>query len=48
MLEREPIQNLTKKKQLIAFKHFGFWQCMDSLRDKHLLNKIWKTNKKRW
>ncbi len=48
MLEREPIQNLTKKKQLIAFKHFGFWQCMDSLRDKHLLNKIWKTDKKKW
>tara|TARA_X000000950_G_C13919812_1_gene662832 strand:+ start:9886 stop:10584 length:699 start_codon:yes stop_codon:yes gene_type:complete len=48
MLEREPIQNLTKKNQLIAFKHFGFWQCMDSLRDKHLLNKIWKTNKKKW
>ncbi len=48
MLEREPIQNLTKKKQLIAFKHFGFWQCMDSLRDKQLLNKIWKTDKKKW
>ena len=48
MLEREPIKKLVKNNQLCAFKHFGFWQCMDTLRDKELLNKIWKSKKNRW
>ena len=48
MLEREPITNLTRNKQLIAFKHNGFWQCMDTLRDKILLNKMWKSGKSKW
>ena len=48
MLEREPITNLTRNKQLMAFKHDGFWQCMDTLRDKVLLNKIWKSGKSKW
>ena len=34
-LEREPFEQLTKKKQLIGYKHTGFWQCMDTLRDKN-------------
>ena len=38
-LEREPFEKFTKKKQLIAFKHYGFWQCMDTLRDKEILEK---------
>ena len=33
-LEREPLETITKKKQLSAFKHKGFWQCMDTKRDK--------------
>ena len=45
MLEREPINRLTNENQLSAFKHYGFWQCMDTLRDKELLNKIWKLKK---
>jgi len=48
MLEREPMKKLTKDNQLSAYKHYGFWQCMDTLRDKELLNKIWKINKKKW
>lgn len=48
MLEREPIKKLVKNNQLCAFKHFGFWQCMDTLRDKELLNKIWKSKKNKW
>ena len=48
MLEREPIINLTKDKELVAFKHEGFWQCMDTLRDKLLLNKIWNSGKNKW
>ena len=37
-LEREPMEILTKKKQLIAFKHKKFWQCMDTVRDMENLN----------
>jgi glucose-1-phosphate cytidylyltransferase len=44
-LEREPMEILTKKKQLIAFKHKEFWQCMDTLRDKENLEMILKKNK---
>ena len=39
-LEREPLETVTKKKQLVAFKHEGFWQCMDTKRDKDKLDKI--------
>ena len=48
MLEKEPMENLTKKKQLNAYKHYSFWQCMDSLRDKELLNKIWNLGNAKW
>ena len=48
MLERNTMKSLTSKKQLMAFKHNGFWQCMDTLRDKELLNKSWKKNPKSW
>lgn len=48
ILEREPFQKLSKLRELVAFKHYGFWQCMDTLRDKFLLNKIWKTKNVPW
>ena len=48
MLEREPFQKLAKKKQLLAFKHNGFWQCMDTMRDKLHLQKIWRQKKAFW
>ena len=44
-LEREPLENVLKKKQLNAFKHHGFWQCMDTKRDKDNLEKIFKNKK---
>jgi glucose-1-phosphate cytidylyltransferase len=44
-LEREPLEQMTKKRQLIAFKHEGFWQCMDTKRDKDKLDKILKSKK---
>ena len=44
-LEREPLEEITKKKQLVAYKHKGFWQCMDTKRDKDRLEKILKTKK---
>ena len=39
-LEREPLEKVTKKRQLAAFRHEGFWQCMDTKRDKDRLDKI--------
>lgn len=44
-LEREPFENLAKKRQLSAFKHHGFWQCMDTKRDKDILDKLLKKRK---
>ena len=48
MLEQEPLQKLKNKKNLYAFKHTGFWQCMDTLREKNYLNKLYKENKLKW
>jgi glucose-1-phosphate cytidylyltransferase len=42
MLEREPVQRLLKKKNFMAYKHHGFWMCMDTSRDKIVLEKILK------
>tara|TARA_A100001015_G_scaffold300111_1_gene385091 strand:+ start:3932 stop:4624 length:693 start_codon:yes stop_codon:yes gene_type:complete len=44
-LERETFEILSKKKSLNAFKHYGFWQCMDTLRDKYLLENYFKKKK---
>ncbi len=48
ILERDPFQKLSSKKELMAYKHYGFWQCMDTLRDKILLNQIWNSKKIPW
>ena len=40
--EKEPLEQLSKKKQLMAFKHEGFWQCMDTKRDKDTIENILK------
>ena len=44
-LEREPLEIVTKKKQLLAYRHKGFWQCMDTKRDKDKLENILKNKK---
>ncbi len=44
-LEREPLEKATKQRQLVAFKHKGFWQCMDTKRDKDKLNKALNSKK---
>ena len=48
MLEREPMEKLAKMGQLMAYKHEGFWQCMDTLRDKISLNKLIKSKSIPW
>ena len=44
-LEREPLEKAVKRRQLTAFRHKGFWQCMDTKRDKDKLNKILNSKK---
>jgi len=41
-LEREPLEKVTKIKQLVAFKHDSFWQCMDTIKDKEKLEEVLK------
>ena len=48
ILEKEPLENLAKRKQLVAFKHEKFWQCMDTKRDKILLERLWNEKKSPW
>jgi len=45
ILEREPLQKLARKGQMMAFKHYGFWQCMDTVRDKEILETELKSKK---
>ena len=45
-LERSPMESIANQGELIAYKHYGFWQCMDTLRDKEILEKKYKNKKK--
>ena len=46
--ERQPLENLAKDGELRAFRHSGFWQCMDTLRDKRRLENLWQTGDAPW
>jgi glucose-1-phosphate cytidylyltransferase len=46
--EREPLQTLANSGELHAFEHRGFWQPMDTLRDKQLLEELWQSGKAPW
>ena len=48
MLEREPLERIVEENQLMAFKHSGFWQSMDTLRDQKILENLWNTGKAPW
>ena len=48
IFEQDCLPKLTKINQLLAFKHHGFWGCMDTIREKNELNKIWKSKKRGW
>ncbi|MEI6970265.1 MAG: glucose-1-phosphate cytidylyltransferase [bacterium] len=48
VLEVDAIQRLGAKRQLAARRHDGFWQCMDTLRDKRVLDKLWDSGKAPW
>jgi glucose-1-phosphate cytidylyltransferase len=42
--ERAPLENLAKDGQLMAYRHDGFWQCMDTVRDRDLLEELWRSS----
>jgi len=46
--EQEPLEKLARDGNLSAYKHSGFWQAMDSLRDKIVLEELWNSNKAPW
>ena len=46
--EREPLERITELGELSAFKHRGFWQPMDTLRDKTQLEELWETGRAPW
>ena len=46
--EDKPLVNLAKDGELVGFKHSGFWQPMDTLRDKNLLETLWTSNSAPW
>lgn len=50
MWERQPMYDLASNKQIVGFRHKGFWKCMDTMRDKEELEHLWQTNPiwKKW
>lgn len=46
--EKEPMERLAKDGQLMAYRHEGFWQCMDTVREKALLEKMWDSERAAW
>lgn len=48
ILEQEPLEKVAKMGELVAFRHKGFWQCMDTKRDRDYLEELWIENKAPW
>jgi glucose-1-phosphate cytidylyltransferase len=48
LLEREPVQRLAEDGQLIGYRHYGFWSCMDTLKEKNYLEELWRSGKAPW
>lgn len=48
ILEKAPLENLAKEGQLMAYNHTGYWQSMDTLRDKTALEELWNNDKAPW
>ena len=48
IFETSPLERLVKQGELNAYKHFGFWKCMDTQRDKGYLERIWESGKAPW
>lgn len=48
VFEKKPLEQLASENQLMSFFHRGFWQCMDSRREKDILEKLWQTGNAPW
>lgn len=48
VFEREPLERVAREEQLVAYRHKGFWQCMDTQRDKQKLEEMWAANRAPW
>ena len=48
VFEQKPLESIAKDGQLAAYKHNGFWQCMDTLRDQNILNRLIDENNAPW
>ncbi len=48
MWEHEPLKNLARDGELMAYRHESFWQCMDTLREKHILEELWRSGHAPW
>jgi len=48
LLELTPLERLAEASQLVAYRHEGFWQCMDTLREKKILENLWQSGKAPW
>lgn len=48
VFENEPLNQLAAEKQLVAYQHSGFWQCMDTYREQQLLTNLWNSGKAPW
>ncbi len=48
ILERDPLEKISQERKLMAFRHDGFWQCMDTKRDKDFLEELWQNKKAPW
>jgi len=48
MWEDDPMEQLSRDQQLVAYKHNGFWKCMDAMRDKLELETLWQHNQAKW
>ena len=48
ILEKEPLERVSEMGELMAYKHEGYWHCMDTKRDRDLLEKLWQSGEAPW
>lgn len=48
IFEKEPLEKIARKGELVAYQHDGFWQCMDTQRDKQKLEELWEVEAAPW
>jgi len=46
--EREPVERLARDEQLMGYRHKGFWSCMDTLKEKNMLEELWSSDNAPW